>query len=111
MKQTSLFESPWVLVAPVPEFYNTIGLSGADLAEAKDKIHIQDRRILALFIVHGPKLTPFEVQDIYEPLYGRVPITSLRRSMTVLTKRGKLEKTSEFKKEREGKVNHYWRLV
>lgn len=94
-----------------PEFFNTIHLSGSELTAAKGQTGLQDRRIIGLFEFWDCKMTPFELHEHYENQFGRTPITSIRRSITVLTRRGKLEKLSEMKLEREGKVNHYWRLV
>lgn len=90
-------------------FFNTIDLKGQDLAEATNQAQKQDDRILEIMKRHK-KLTPFEVSDIYNSLYPVAPVTSIRRSMTVLTDKGFLEMCDEMKKEVYGKPNHYWRL-
>lgn len=91
------------------EFFNTIDLKGTELLNAIDKAQHQERKVLDIMRVYK-KLTPFEVSDIYNSLYPAAPVTSIRRSMTVLTDKGFLEMCDEMKKEVYGKPNHYWRL-
>ena len=58
------------------------------------------------------KLTPSEVYLIYNVDYKpNTPITSIRRAMNTLTKRGKLVKTDEMKEGEYGKPEHCWRLA
>lgn len=89
-------------------FYNTIHLAGSELSEATGQADIQNDRVLKIF---DRPMTPFEVLDEYEKLYPSCPLTSIRRSITTLTKRGLLEKTDKMKTEVYGKVNHYWRKL
>ena len=88
-------------------FFNTINLQGEELAEARRKCSKQDERILEIITAHK-KLTPFQVNDIYNSLYPVAPVTSIRRSLTVLTNRGLILMSSEMTKERLGKPNHFW---
>jgi hypothetical protein len=55
-------------------------------------------------------MTPFEVLEATQSMGHKYPVTSVRRSISNLTKQGKLEKTSEMKKEEYGKPNYYWKL-
>ena len=91
-------------------FFNTVKLSGSDLAEATRQADCQNGRVLDIIRKAG-RLTPFQVSSIYDKLYDPAPVTSIRRSMTVLTKQGKLAKCDEMKTERYGMKNHYWRVV
>lgn len=90
-------------------FYNTISLSGSDLLQAECKASDQNKRVLEIIKERG-KSTPFEVSQIYDKLYNPAPVTSIRRSMTTLTKQGKLEMLDEMKKEKFGHNNHLWRV-
>lgn len=90
-------------------FYNTIHLSGKPLADARAQAGCQNERVVEIVKDLG-KATPWKVWEAYKRLYPEAPITSLRRSMTVLTKQGRLEKCFEMEKERLGQPNHYWRV-
>jgi len=98
MKQTQLF-------------FNTIHLSGKDLAAASLQCSKQEARVISIMSTLDKAMTPFEVQNEYERAYPSVPITSIRRSMTNLAQRGVLEKSGAMKLEIYGKPNHTWKLV
>lgn len=89
-------------------FFNTIHLSGNNLAEATGQALKQDERVLQ--ILKAGAMTPIQVSKVYNQLYPEAPLTSIRRSMTVLTKKGFLEKCFEMKQEKYGKENHLWRV-
>ena len=90
-------------------FHNSTNLTGRDLQSAQTKARSQSEIILAYFQrLPGLWLTPFEVQILVLP---NAPITSVRRSMTDLTKAGKLRKTGIMAKEKYGALNHKWRLA
>ena len=90
-------------------FYNTINLKLEDLKRAQVKAKYQKDRILLIMETLGGKFTPYEVQIIYNNWWPQTAlITSIRRSMTNLTKEDKLEKLEVMKEERYGKPNHYW---
>lgn len=91
------------------EFFNTIDLKGRELIEATSQAQKQDDRVLGIFKIFK-KMTPFEVSNIYNSRYPPAPVTSIRRSMTVLTKKGFLIMCDEMKKEVYGSPNHYWKL-
>jgi len=55
-------------------------------------------------------LTPSEIHGKLIWLGHRYPITSVRRSLTVLTDNGYLEKTSMQKTGEWGRPEHYWGL-
>lgn len=90
-------------------FFNTIHLSGEELKEARESCSKQEERVLQLFQRYGA-MTPFDVEYFYKNFWNHIPITSIRRAMTVLTDKGKLEKLNEMKEGNYGKPNHKWRL-
>lgn len=90
-------------------FFNTIDLAGKELSEAENQACKQDDRVLQI-LKSGDKMTPFEVSEAYNSKYSEAPVTSIRRSMTVLTDRGLLIMCDEMKVERFGKPNHYWKV-
>lgn len=91
-------------------FFNTIELSGPPLVEATEQASKQDDRVMKIFKKMGCKLTPFQVSEIYNKLYPECPVTSIRRSLTVLTTKGFLTMCDEMKIERYNKPNHYWKI-
>jgi hypothetical protein len=56
------------------------------------------------------KLTPFQVHENIDELYNS-PITSTRRALTVLTKKGYLCKTDKMVVGEYGIKCHCWRIV
>lgn len=90
-------------------FFNTIELSGPPLVEATEQACKQDDRVLLILKKLG-KATPFMVSEIYNKLYPECPVTSIRRSLTVLTTKGFLIMCDEMKVERYNKPNHYWKI-
>lgn len=91
-------------------FFNTINLSGNELTVAKDNCNKQEQRILGIMKI-GQPMTPFEVQLFYNSLYDEIPITSVRRAITCLTKKGYLAKKDEMKIEMYGTKNHCWEKI
>ena len=73
-----------------------------------EKAKGQELLILTFFVKHkGELFTPSEVQDrLEEPSI----LTSIRRAMTNLTKRGFLEKTDIKRQGKFGRPNFCWRL-
>lgn len=95
---------------PVPSFYNTIHETGDTLKKSQENGNKQESRILAIFQSEQRPLTPFDVEFIYKLKHEPVPITSIRRAITNLTKAGKLEKSLTTKPEKYGKANYTWKL-
>lgn len=91
-------------------FYNTISLDGEELERAKENCKSQEER-LQLLIKVNQKVTPFEAHELYEKHFPKVPITSIRRALTNLTKRGLFTRTEIQQKECYGKVNYNWMRV
>lgn len=111
MIQPSLFETFAEMTKPVPsDFFNTIHISGSELAESKAQTGLQDHRVLEIY-QKSRKLTPLEAWEAYSSLFPVCPLTSIRRSITVLTGRGLLRKTDEKRMGKYGKVNYVWEVV
>lgn len=97
----ALNDTPTVVPA---YFHNTVNLGGAALTEANQKASKQEDAILEFFNTHLGMYTPCEVGAEFP----QWPITSVRRSITNLTKRGKLVKTSVKRQGQYGAVNFCW---
>ena len=91
-------------------FYNTIGLQGRDLFISQERAKRQDDIILQIFMEDGEEMTPFEVGEVLQRQGYDYPITSVRRSITNLTKEGKLEKTLTKRNGVYGQKNYTWRV-
>jgi hypothetical protein len=103
MNQLQLFG-----VAPTKNYFNTTRESGNPLRDSASRASIQDYRIMGIFKTNE-SLTPFDVHECYNKLYSEAPITSIRRSMTVLTNMGMLIKTNEMRVGKYGKKNYLWK--
>lgn len=91
-------------------FFDTIGLTDQELEERKIKAGTQNRTILDFFRSHpNYEFTPFQVQRYCN--MPNVPITSIRRSITTLTKLGYLRMTPVKRMGDYGTMNNCWKLV
>ena len=89
-------------------FYNTTGLRSTDLFRAKASATSQDAIILAHFNAHPD--TPYSPSDIHTLLFtSATPITSIRRSMSSLTRAGHLIKLTGLVDGIYGRHEHVWR--
>ena len=90
-------------------YYNTNNENGEDLRESWTRTAKQDELILQFFIDNPNQLfTPDEIHHMCEVCEKDWPITSIRRAISTLTKRGNLTKTSELRKGKYGKQTHTW---
>ena len=87
-------------------YYNTTNETGDDLKQSHKKAKSQSDKILDIFKT-SKKASPSQVM-LALPV-GTL-ITSVRRSITDLTKDGHLEKTSEQRKGLYGKKEYIWKL-
>lgn len=97
-----------------PSYHNTTNVQGQLLNRYQDKALSQDERLLEYFeqahrnggdyILLTPSVALILVFS------GSVPITSVRRALSNLTRDGKL-RTSGQAKGPYGRAEHYWRLV
>jgi len=88
-------------------YYNTTNLNGADLKKSTGRAESQTEKILRFFLAH-PDGT-FTPNDIYCHFKGYL-LTSVRRSMSDLTKSGDLIKTDTQALGRFGSANYKWML-
>lgn len=93
-----------------PGYYNTTRLAGADLADAEAKALTQEERIEALFngMPDGWTASP---EDVHRKVGGRSPLTSTRRAMTNLTRRGVLVKTDNQREGQYGRPVYLWKAA
>ena len=89
-------------------YYNTNSLSGEDLLAADNTAMKQEDRIYEFFRANDDMLmTPSEVgKELFR--YTSVPLTSVRRAISNLTKQGVLTKTEVTKDGLYGKPEYCW---
>ena len=91
-------------------FFNTTG-EFENLPEYNSKAQTQNERVLKILIEANTHLTPAEVWARYCKYYNpKTPITSIRRSMSNLTKKEKLEMVYVKKIGLFGRPNYQWRI-
>jgi len=90
-------------------FYNTTNETNPDLSEYRNKALNQDERVLGCF-KRGNK-TSWTPSEILFAAFDKAPITSVRRSMTNLTDKGKLEKTTHQRMGSYGRPEYVWILA
>ena len=97
-------------------YFNTNNLKGADLKSAVKAAKGDNDLVLIAFnyarnIDSKSVLTPWECSDLVYTISGQKPlITSVRRSITTLTKANYLEKTTKQRPGRYGAINYTWKL-
>lgn len=89
-------------------FHNTIGLLPSEVIEREVKAISQAEIVLKIF--KSNKYTDFTPSQIWILLGQQWPLTSIRRSITNLTKAGDLVKTSNKRAGLYGEMNFTWRL-
>jgi len=90
-------------------FFNTIELAGSELKQAEEEAGSQNDQVLRIYQEHADQLLPpTEVHRLYAN--WNTPLSSIRRSITTLTKLGYLVKTSEMRPGWYGRDNHCWKL-
>jgi hypothetical protein len=93
-------------------FHDTVPLPLEQLEKGRKKAVRQKDQILKIFASHpSERFTPVHIHSIYEFQYGNILITSVRRSISDLTKEGRLIKCqwSESKPGAYGKLNRCWK--
>lgn len=89
-------------------YYNTTGETGEALRRFREKASGQDVRVMDLFIQkHDALMTPC---DVWAELGRQDVLTSIRRSITNLTREGYLIKTSAKTKGIFGRPCFLWKL-
>lgn len=93
-------------------FHDTVPLQEDQLSKAIDTATKQKAIIMDFFKTYpDDRFTPYEVYDYFMRYEGDILLTSVRRSITNLTKEGRLIKCqwSERKPGHFGKDNRTWR--
>jgi hypothetical protein len=94
-------------------YFNTVNETGVDLFNYVKETRHQDELVLKCFqddCMHSPS-------DVHEYLIAAhyitpsVPLTSIRRSITTLTRKGLLYKTGGRNRGPYGRAEYYWRKV
>jgi hypothetical protein len=88
-------------------YFNTNNETGDTLKESKQKTQTQEETILKLFRYNPLRL--FTPDEIHSLLKTTSPLTSTRRAITVLTKKGHLEKTNVQRAGKFGKLVNCWK--
>lgn len=88
-------------------YHNTNGLEGEELQLAMFKAVTQEQRVLLVFRKEA-LLTP---EDVHRHFPAGTPLTSVRRAMSNLTKRGVLRKTIIRTRGKYNAPVHYWSKV
>ena len=91
------------------DFHNTTNLSGVELYTAQGKAKTQSDVIIGMF--RRPKWSRLSPKDIKNLTDDRFIITSIRRSLTNLTKAGLLVKTEDKVMGMYGSPEHVWRIA
>lgn len=90
-------------------YHNTTGERGDDLARYETKASTQEDRILEYFRRNWhTSISPSRVQRYVMP---GAPLTSVRRAITNLAKRGRLVKTDRKVDGPYGRPEHCWRYA
>ena len=80
--------------APLPTYFNTVGIKGAELKQAKADATKQDALVLASMT----RLRRAGASDVWRDLSEAFLLTSVRRSINGLKKRGIVVKTGDRQK-------------
>ncbi len=88
-------------------YYNTTNLKGQDLFEAIMQANSQEEFVLNL-LRKNKRMT---ASEIYRHYPKPAPITSIRRALTDLKKRGLVRKTNMKKRGIYGKPEHFYEYV
>ena len=90
-------------------YYNTTQETGEALAKKRVKAKTQTEKVLEFFEQYpSTQFAPFQV---HRNVGGSSLLTSTRRSISDLTKEGKLVKCTEKRLGEYGAMNYTWRLA
>lgn len=91
-------------------FHNTVQAKGEQLALFESIAKGQETRIYAYMKLIGGEHTPEHIWE--EVFFSKVPLTSVRRALTNLTRKGLLAKSIEPVEEGiYGRYVHTWRII
>ena len=80
------------------------------LPEYIGKAKTQNERVLQILTEANTHLSPPQVWAHYQNRYAKCPLTSIRRSLSVLTKKGDIEMVLVKKQGLFGRSNYQWRV-
>ena len=89
-------------------FYNTTLEDYPIATKQRKKNNVQEDVILYFFEHNEGEYTPFDIWEFCDLDEKKVPITSVRRAINDLTKKGKLIKTGNKKMGNYGMMNYCW---
>ena len=93
------------------EFYNTTNESGEQLELFTKKASTQEEKIMIIFKEHY-QLTAHQCYELYLLKHEiNTPLTSIRRAMTNLASKGKLEMTEKKIEGAYGRDNYIYKLI
>ena len=90
-------------------YYNTTNEEGKQVKLFNEKNETQDEVVIGIFQIQKRMLSPSDVWKLY-PLVD-VPLTSIRRTISDLTKEGLLIKTPHKKDGIYGRPEYFWQLL
>ena len=93
------------------QFFNTTHLTGQDLGPALASAQTQDDAILSIYRKAGGPLSPTQAWELYQRQGRECPPTSVRRSVTCLTKQGKLVRLDRKRIGNWGRWEYLWALA
>ncbi len=91
-------------------YYNTTSLTGEALKQAIQNAKSLDQSIELLFKNYNKAYSPSQVLEIMQRAGRKYPLTSVRRSMTNLTKEGVLVKTGDMIKGMYSAPENTWKI-
>jgi len=86
-------------------YFNTTPIGVELMKKCKTGAIKQEEIITVIFRQSQKMLTPSDILFLYPK---NVPITSIRRAMTQLTKKGILDRSGQTKESQWGRPEHYW---
>lgn len=92
-------------------YFNTTHLDGPDLRAALRAAEGQDEVVLAIFRMARSPMSPSHAHAVTQAMGRRWPLTSIRRSVTNLTKDGKLERLDRKQMGPFGRPEYLWKLA
>lgn len=90
-------------------YYNTTNLKGEDLKNAQQQALTQNEAIYLLFTQRSRDFTPSEVLFILQEKLNYPPLTSIRRSISDLTRSGLLIRTEIKRNGQYGRKEYAWK--
>jgi len=91
------------------DYFNTNNEKGMQLMASEQKAANQECQIIQIFLRYDADEL-FSPEVIHNMLDGISPLTSTRRAMSNMTKKGLLIKTDEMVTGVYGKLTHTWKL-